>query len=98
MNKKSEGLSLSVIVISAIALFVLIILILIFSGRIELFGKGLIECPPGTTKVVEGGENSDDVSAGLCYGKTLPVKVAQEKGDEGKSVTVYCCGPTPTPS
>ena len=38
-DKRAQGLSLSTIVIAAIALIVLIVLIAIFTGRLSLFGK-----------------------------------------------------------
>lgn len=43
-NTKSQGISMNVIIIAAIALVVLIVLIAIFTGRFGLFSKGLEEC------------------------------------------------------
>jgi len=41
MNKKSQGLSINVIIIVAIALIVLVVLIAIFTGRLGAFTTGL---------------------------------------------------------
>ena len=39
LQNKSQGLSLTTIIIAAIALLVLIVLVAIFSGKIQLFGR-----------------------------------------------------------
>lgn len=38
--KKSQGLSMNVIIIAAIAVIVLVVLVIIFSGKARQFGKG----------------------------------------------------------
>lgn len=43
MNKKSQGLSITTIIVAAIALIVLVVLVAIFTGRIGLFSKGIGE-------------------------------------------------------
>ena len=43
MNKKSQGLSINVIIIVAIALIVLVVLIAIFTGRLGSFVTGIDE-------------------------------------------------------
>jgi len=43
MNKKSQGLSINVIIIVAIALIVLVVLIAIFTGRLGSFVSGVDE-------------------------------------------------------
>ncbi|MDP7141173.1 MAG: hypothetical protein QF506_02320 [Candidatus Woesearchaeota archaeon] len=48
-TKKAQGISMTTIVIAAIALVVLIVLIMIFTGRIGGFTKGLDSC------IVQGG-------------------------------------------
>lgn len=40
-NKKAQGLSLTTIIVAAIALIVLVILVMIFTGRIGIFSKGV---------------------------------------------------------
>ncbi len=81
LNKKSEGLTLNVIVIAVLVLLVLIVLILIFSGRLGLFNQGINQCPPGS---------QDDKPLPKCAEGVIPSKVVSEKG-----VLMYCC-PTPT--
>ncbi len=44
MNKKAQGLSVDVIIITIIALLILIVLIAIFLGRSVIFGAGVSEC------------------------------------------------------
>lgn len=74
-NKKSEGLSLSVVVIAAVVLLVLIVLILVFSGRLGSWGQSVDTCPPNSVQ-----------SEGGCDGMTIPVRVLTIEGK-----TVYCC-------
>lgn len=49
VSKKSQGISLTTVVVAALALLVLIVLILIFSGRMGIFQSGVANCPAGTT-------------------------------------------------
>jgi len=44
INKKSQGLSLNVIIVAAIVLIVLIVLWAIFTGKIGSFSQGLEQC------------------------------------------------------
>lgn len=41
---KAQGLSLNVVVIAALGIIVLVILVIIFSGKADLFGKSLTNC------------------------------------------------------
>ena len=43
MTKKGQGLSMTTIVIAALALLVLVVLTLIFTGRLNLWNKGMDE-------------------------------------------------------
>jgi hypothetical protein len=76
-NKKSEGLSLSVVVIAAIVLLVLIVLIMIFSGRLGSWGKSVDTCPPNSVDP----QGSDE-----CTGTTIPSRIISINGE-----TKYCC-------
>lgn len=40
-NKKGQGLSLTTIIVAAIALIVLVVLVMIFTGRIGVFSQGV---------------------------------------------------------
>jgi hypothetical protein len=42
-NKKAQGLSLTTIIVAAIALIVLVVLVMIFTGRIGIFQEGVGE-------------------------------------------------------
>jgi len=67
-SKKSQGLSINVIIIVAIALLVLVVLIAIFTGRLGSFAGGLsnaVTCESACSSVGKGGGASvgTDVSA-----------------------------------
>ena len=44
MHKKAQGISMETIVVAVIVLFVLAVLLLVFTGRINIFGWGLRSC------------------------------------------------------
>ncbi len=44
-GKRGQGLSMNTIVIAVIVLFVMVVLLLIFTGRISIFNWGLQNCP-----------------------------------------------------
>jgi len=48
-NKKAQSLPLNTIVIAAISLIVLVILIMIFTGRLSIFGIGVNKATEKTT-------------------------------------------------
>lgn len=76
VSKKSQGISLTTVVIAALALLVLIVLILIFTGRIGIFQEGVSKCPPGTT----------NQSNPVCQGGGLPRQVVGTDDN-----VQYCC-------
>jgi len=41
MNKKSQGISINVIIIAAVALIVLVVLVAVFTGRFGMFTQGI---------------------------------------------------------
>lgn len=43
MNKRGQGLSITTIIVAAIALIVLVVLVAIFTGRLGGFSKGVAE-------------------------------------------------------
>ena len=47
MNKKAQGVSINTIIIAAIALIVLVVLVMIFTGRMGIWGQGLDEATSG---------------------------------------------------
>ena len=80
--KRAQGISINVIVLTAIALIVLIVLVIVLTGRVQLFGKGLGTCK-GTCQT----------SAANC-GTSAPV-ATQNCDDGGKTPVIkgdgYCC-------
>jgi uncharacterized membrane protein YqiK len=82
MAKKAQGISLTTVVIAAVALIVLVVLILIFSGRLSLVQRGVAECPEFT----EGKVENQLGPSGMCLNGKLPVKVVEKGG-----VVTYCC-------
>lgn len=42
--KRAEGLSLTVVVIAIICLLVLVVLLVIFTGKIQVFNRGVEDC------------------------------------------------------
>lgn len=87
-QRKAQSLPMNTIVIAAIALLVLVILALIFTGRINVFSRGVAECSS------QGGKCFSD----SCGTETAlnspseypPASVACAKANENKP---YCCLP-----
>jgi len=44
---KAQGISINTIIVAAIALIVLVVLVMVFTGRISLFGQGLSDVQEG---------------------------------------------------
>ena len=61
MNKRGQGLSLTTIIVAAIALIVLVILVMIFTGRIGIFKSG-----------IDSAAQDDLVRMRLNYGSCRP--------------------------
>jgi len=91
-SKKSQGLSLTTVIIAALALIVLFVLILIFSGRISFVNEQLVDCPENTVK------SPDTPCSENANYQELPVKIGEEKQADGTTKTVYCCKQKPTAS
>jgi len=68
MNKRGQGLSLTTIIVAAIALIVLVILVMIFTGRIGIFDRG-----------VESASQGELVTMRLSYGDCRPGTAAENK-------------------
>ena len=81
-NKKSQGISLTTVVIAAVALVVLIVLILIFSGRLNIFNKAVSECPIGSES-----KAASELTNGNCPGGNLPRGYIEDSTGTKK----YCC-------
>lgn len=70
-RKKAQGLSMQTVVIAAIVLIVLFVLILIFTGRINIFRQDMESC------LNKGGTCKD---AKDCDGIRTTVEECQKKG------------------
>ena len=82
--KRGQGISINVIVLTAIALIVLIVLVVVLTGRVQLFSKGLGTCK-GTCQdaAAKCGSASAIPTANCDDGNTPPLK--------GPG---FCCVPT----
>ena len=53
--KKAQGISLTTIVIASLSLIVLVVLVLIFTGRMSLFGLGMDTTEKDCANLCKGG-------------------------------------------
>lgn len=73
-NKKSQGLSVNVIIIAALALAVMIVLIIIFTGSIKKTSENIGSC------ITKGGKCAD--KEGKCpEGYSIPLIVSGDCND-----------------
>ncbi len=66
LNKKGQGLSLTTIIVAAIALIVLVVLVMIFTGRIGVFKTG-----------VEKAGEAELIKLRINYGDCHPATAAE---------------------
>jgi len=91
MHKKAQGISMETIVVAVIVLFVLAVLLLVFTGRINIFGIGLKECATMQGQCQDK-LCKDDNRATLYGGKcTLP-------GTNTNDPTKHCCSIVQSPN
>ena len=89
--KKSQGLSINVIIIVAIALIVLVVLIAVFTGRLGNFVGGLDETAScANTCVAFGMEKGEADTRELC---TDPNRYASGTFRDVTTGKVCCCEP-----
>ena len=69
-SKKGQGLSLNVIIVAALALIVLVVLIMVFTGRIAIFEKGL-----------SGEGKAELIKLRIQYGDCHPTATAEANFD-----------------
>lgn len=86
MHKKAQGISLETIVVAVIVLFVLAVLLLVFTGRINVFGMGLKECSTiqGTCRLSNPGCDAEGRAA-LYGGRCL------KSGTTDTDPSQVCC-------
>ena len=82
MAKKAQGLPLNTIIIAALVLIVLVLLVLIFTGRINLFQKGIDTCQGSCSSVADCGNGVLGYYMGACKDSTGAQPVANRP---------YCC-------
>jgi len=82
--KKGQGLSLTTIVIAALALLILVVLTVIFAGRMGLFSKGLGNCDSVCV---------DSAAACEDAGYTIPAFLGRCEDSSGTVIKEngYCC-------
>jgi len=83
MNKKSQGLSINVIIIVAVALIVLVVLIAIFTGRLGVFTSTVKE-QQGDSGATCTAQTAGFRSPELCTGRIIT------SSDTGPPGTVCC--------
>jgi len=81
-NKSSEGLSISTIVIAALALTVLIVLMIIFTKNISTTNENLGGC------TAKGGQCAKSFKDGCSEPYPIPLIIS---GSECKSANNLCC-------
>jgi len=86
--KKGQGLSMSVIVMAAIALLVLVILAFIFMGRLGVFSKSVGECKTQSGICAEECGVDSAINYPTEYGPASP---ACDKATD--NARPYCCLP-----
>jgi len=87
MNKKSQGLSINVIIIAAIALVALIVLISIFTNFSGKASKNIGSC------IAKGGKCAKDLPGDKCGGDgyVVPLIVSGECESSTKNINNLCC-------
>jgi hypothetical protein len=97
--KKSQGLSITTIIVAAIALIVLVVLIAIFTGRVGVFSKGLSKV--GTCESLGGicldvqscSEAGSSGNPREIFGATDCGKDLESQGGQNLKDRSKCCGP-----
>lgn len=80
ISKKSQGLSLNVIIIAVLVLIVLVVLIAIFIGRAGVFSKSMSSCEQNGGKCVKAGECENSPANFECTDKDKPVCCITTRG------------------
>ena len=86
-SKKGAEMSLNIIIVAAIALIVLVVLVMIFTGRMNIFGTG-VQKATETTCESQGG--SPRISTQGCDAESERQVYGAFKGMESNQI---CCVP-----
>jgi len=91
MNKKSQGISINVIIIAAVSLIVLVVLVAIFTGRFGAFSKGIGET--GTCNNLGGAcaDSCSNINKERIYGATDCGRDLTNQGGTDLSKYTVCC-------
>ncbi len=98
MHKKSQGLSMNMIVVAAIVIIVLIVVIAIFSGKMTFFQKGVRSCTSQGGKCSCWSGTSDNPQWGTTCGNNdedcpegwAPVEGTDCTTDDNKNNDICC--------
>jgi ABC-type uncharacterized transport system permease subunit len=90
MNKKSQGLSINVIIIVAIALIVLVVLIAVFTGRLGNFTRALGETASCESSCNAFGMDWENTDKSLCQ-KIDKSRIVPGTYDDITGEKVCCC-------
>ena len=96
MKKKAQGISITTIIVAAIALIVLVVLIAVFTGRMGIFGRDLTTAQDGSLCT---GSNMQKVTGSDCssLGADWEITYSNFKKCENGAPTCcldtneYCC-------
>ena len=93
MNKKSQGLSINVIIIVAIALIVLVVLIAVFTGRLGNFTRALGETASCESSCNAFGMDWEEIGEAECDNKDKS-RIVPGTYDDITGDNVCCCKPS----
>ena len=91
LSRKAQGISINTIIIAAIALIVLVVLVMVFTGRIGVFSKGVGETAAcatlgGKCQTEPCNSNQEQIISALDCDRDFDGD--GEKENEGEP---YCC-------
>ena len=89
MKRKAQGLSITTIVVAALALIVLVVVAFIFSSRIGRVGEGLESCSNQGGKCI-GGYTTGCISTGACECPD-PDREVIIRGTDCEANSQFCC-------
>ena len=91
MNKKAQGLSLTVIVIGIIVLVVLVVLVFIFTGRTGKFSGDIAKCEARGGTCMEKSICNGPVDSSIDCGKLITTQKTGGRTWFSRSMEKVCC-------
>ena len=96
MYKKSQGLSINIIIIAVIALIILVVLVAVFTGRLGIFSQGVSGISSCTSSCEGIGMNDGSpIPKDRCV---VPNRVLRGSYDDVDVDTEVCCCTPPPPA